>query len=210
MKFLFDLIPVLVFFAVYKWGDGHADSAQALVNQYLGNMISGGTVTPEHAPIMLATAAIIAAALLQVSYQLIRHKKVDTMLWITVLVIVAFGGMTIYFNNDNFIKWKPTILYWCFGGALIFSQLFLKKNAIRAAMEAQIKLPDQVWSRLNLSWTLFFLGMGVLNLFVAFVLFKDNNGAWVNFKLLSLGISFVFILGQSVFLAKYLEEPNDQ
>lgn len=209
MKFLFDLFPVLLFFAIFKWADGHADSARDIVNHYLSGFISSGAVTSEQAPVIIATAVAILASVSQIAYLLIRRKKIDGMLWISLIIIVVFGGLTIYFNNALFIKWKPTILYWCFAIALTISQVFMKKNAIRTMMEAQIKLPDAVWQQLNLAWVAFFIFMGVLNLFVAFVLFRDNTSAWVSFKAFGgTGLTVAFVILQSVFLAKYMEEPK--
>jgi intracellular septation protein len=209
MKFLFDLFPVILFFAVFKWGDAHTDTARDLVNHYLSAFMAGGTVTAAQAPVLLATATAILATFAQIGYLLLRRKKVDGMLWISLVVIATLGGLTIYFNNQNFIKWKPTILYWCFAIALAASQLLLKKNVIRTMMKDQITLPERVWQQLNMAWIAFFTLMGVINLFVAFVLFEDNLAAWVNFKLFGgMGLMFVFIVCQSVFLAKYLEEPK--
>jgi intracellular septation protein len=209
MKFLFDLFPVLLFFGFYKWADGHADTARDVVNHYLSSVISTGTVTATQAPVILATAVAIVAAVAQILYLLVRRKKIDGMLWLSVSVIIIFGGLTIYFNNDTFIKWKPTILYWCFATALTLSQVVMKKNAIRTMMEAQIKLPDAVWQRLNLAWIGFFAFMGLLNLLVAFVIFRDNTSAWVNFKAFGgPGLTFAFAIGQSFFLAKYVEEQK--
>jgi len=209
MKFLFDLFPVLLFFGFYKWADGHTELARDLVNQYLSGFISNGSVTATQAPVIVATAVAIVAALAQILYLLIRRKKIDGMLWLSVSVITIFGGLTIYFNNDMFIKWKPTILYWCFAIALLLSQVFMKKNAIRSMMEAQIKLPDPVWQRLNIAWIGFFVFMGILNLLVAFVIFRDNTSAWVNFKAFGgPGLTFAFAIGQSFFLAKYVEEQK--
>jgi intracellular septation protein len=208
MKFLFDIFPVILFFLIFRWGDGHPDATHNLVNQYLSGFMSGGAVAGEHSPILLATAAAIVATVAQVAFQMVRRKPVGITLWITVVVIVIFGGMTIYFNNENFIKWKPTILYWCFAIGLAGSKIFMNKNAIRALMEQQFSLPVRIWDKLNLAWILFFVCMGFLNLFVAFVLFKGNNAAWVNFKILCIGISFVFIILQSIYMSKHLEEPK--
>jgi intracellular septation protein len=209
MKFLFDLFPVILFFSMFKWGDAHADSARDLVNQYLSGMIAGGHVTSTQAPVLLATAIAILATVAQIAYLIARRKKVDGMLWISLAVIVFFGGLTIYFNDEKFIKLKPTILYWCFAIALMASRLFLKKNLIRSMMEAQITLPEPVWQRLNSAWIAFFVAMGLINLFVAFVLFEHNLAAWVNFKLFGgVGLMFVFVVCQSLFLSKYLEEPK--
>ncbi|MEO8408364.1 MAG: septation protein A, partial [Oxalobacteraceae bacterium] len=115
-----------------------------------------------------------------------------------------FGGATIYFHNENFIKWKPTVLYWCFGAALFGGQIFMRKNLIRSMMEQQIKLPDTIWQRLNLAWSIFFLAMGFLNLYVAF---NFPTATWVNFKLFGgMGLMFAFIIAQSLFLSKYMKD----
>ena len=207
MKFLFDLFPVILFFAVFKWGDGHQDAAHAVVSQYMSGLVSGGAVLVTQAPIMLATVVGIIATVLQIAYLMARGRKVDGMLWVSLIIIGVFGGMTIYFHNDDFIKWKPTILYWCFALALLVGQVFLKKNLVRKVMEAQIKLPDAIWTRVSHAWTAFFFALGLLNLFVAFVVFKSNTGAWVSFKLFGItGIFFVFIIGQTLFLSKYIKE----
>jgi intracellular septation protein len=209
MKFLFDLFPVILFFAMFKWGDAHPGAAHDLVNQYLSGFIAGGSVSATQAPVLLATAIAILATAAQISFLLIRRKKVDGMLWISLAVIVFFGGLTIYFNNEKFIKLKPTVLYWCFAAALLLSQLVLKKNVIRTMMEEQITLPDQVWQRLNFAWIGFFTAMGLINLFVAFVLFQNNLAAWVNFKLFGgMGLMFIFVICQSVFLSKYMENQK--
>jgi intracellular septation protein len=204
MKFLFDLFPVILFFGIFKWGEGHADAAQGLINQYLSGFISGGAIAADHAPIMLATAVAIIASVLQIAYLLVRGKRVDAMLWVSLAIIVVFGGATIYFHSETFIKWKPTVLYWCMGGALLFGQLFFKKNLIRSMMKAQIDLPEPVWPRLNLAWAAFFGAMGLLNLYVAF---SFPTATWVNFKLFGFtGLIIVFAVAQSFFLSKHIKE----
>ena len=206
MKFLFDLFPVILFFGIFKWGEGHTDAAQGLVSQYLSGFVSGGIVTATQAPIILATAVAILATLLQIGYLLIRRKKVDPMLWISLVIITVFGGATIYFHNDTFIKWKPTVLYWCFAGALLISQLVMGKNLIRTMMEKQMALPEPIWAKVGFAWSAFFALMGLLNLYVAFN-FPTNT--WVNFKLFGgMGLMFVFVIGQSLFLSKYMKEPK--
>ena len=204
MKFLFDLFPVILFFAMFKWGEGHAADAQAIVSQYLSGAVSGGVVSAMQAPILLATAVAIVATIGQIAYLLVRGKKVDPMLWVSLVIIGFFGGATIYFHNETFIKWKPTVLYWCFGSALFISQAFLKKNLIRKMMEQQIKLPDMVWQRLSLAWSTFFFVMGCINLYVAFTF---PTATWVNFKLFGgMGLMFAFVIAQSMFLSKYMKD----
>lgn len=207
MKFLFDFFPILLFFAVFKLGEANRQEAFALVSQYMSGLIAGGAVKAEQAPIMLATVVVILATLAQIAYVKLRGRKVDGMLWVSFAVIAIFGGATIYFHDENFIKWKPTILYWVFALALFVAQFGFRKNLMRQVMEQTIKLPEAVWTRVGLSWMTFFFVLGLLNLFVAFVVFKNDTSAWVSFKLFGItGIFFAFIIGQTLFLSKYIQE----
>ncbi|HYD62770.1 MAG TPA: septation protein A [Noviherbaspirillum sp.] len=205
MKFLFDLFPVILFFAMFKWGEGHPDAAQALAHQYLSGLASSGA-TAAQAPIMLATAVAILATFAQIGYLLLRGRKVDNMLWVSLAIITLFGGATIYFNNETFIKWKPTVLYWCFGAALLIAHMVFGKNLIRLMMEKQIELPDNVWQRVNFSWAGFFGAMGLINLYVAYTF---PTSFWVNFKLFGFtGLMIVFVVAQSVFLSKHVKDQR--
>ena len=206
MKFLMDMFPVILFFGVFKWGEGHADSAQALVSQYLSGLVSGGSVGPEQAPILLATAVAIIATVAQIGYLLLRGRKVDGMLWVSLAIIVVFGGATIYFHNEAFIKWKPTVLYWVFALVLVGAQITMGKNLIRLMMKAQIDLPDPIWNRVNMAWAAFFAAMGIINLYVAF---NFSTSTWVNFKLFGFtGMMIVFVVAQTMFLSKYIKDPS--
>ena len=177
MKFLFDLFPVILFFIAFK--------------------VSG---------IYVATAVAIVATFAQIGWLLTRGRKVDTMLWVSLVIIVVFGGATLLLQDETFIKWKPTVLYWLFGAVLAGATLFFRKNLIRKLMEEQISLPDRVWGQLNASWIGFFAVMGVANLYVAFSFSTD---IWVNFKLFGgMGLMLVFVVGQSLMLAKYIEEEK--
>ncbi len=201
MKFLFDLFPVILFFASYQLAGAQPESAAALANGWLG-----GGIAPAQAPILIATCVAIAATFAQIGWLLLRGRKVDTMLWMSLVLIVVFGGATIFFHDATFIKWKPTILYWLFAGSLLVSAFVFNKNLIRSFMEAQIKLPDNVWSRLNIAWIGFFAIMGCLNLYVAF---EYPEATWVKFKLFGgMGLMFAFVIAQSMFLGKYVEEDK--
>jgi intracellular septation protein len=207
MKFLFDLFPLILFFLSYKIGIGNPEMAQQLANSLFSGVVSGGVVPKDQAALMLATAVAIVGTAAQIAYLLLRRRPVDAMLWVSLIVVAVFGGAGIFFHDETFIKWKPTILYWCFGLALLIGQVFFKKNGVRTIMEAQVKLPDAVWTRLLTAWIVFYGAMGVLNLYVAFVLFKSNQAAWVNFKVWGGTVLILaFIVAQTFALAKYLEE----
>jgi len=180
MKILFDIFPVILFFVVFK-----------LFGVYP------------------ATATAIAATILQVAWVKWRHGKVDTTLWVSLGIIVVFGGATLLLHNENFIKWKPTALYWFFAIAILFSRAFLDKNLMRLLLQGKIHLPNNVWKYLNFAWSGFFALLGCLNLYVAFNFSMDT---WVDFKLFgTTGLMLVFILLQALVLSKYMkEEHQDQ
>jgi intracellular septation protein len=164
MKFLFDLFPVILFFAAFK---------------FFG--------------VFTATAVAIVATIGQVGWVWLRHGKVDNMLWVSFGVIVVFGGLTLLLHDETFIKWKPTILYWLFASALLVGQYGFRRNLIRAMMEKQMSLPDAVWLQLMLSWCGFFLVMGALNLYVAFNFTTDAWVNFKLFGGMGLMVVFVVI-----------------
>ena len=177
MKFLFDLFPVILFFVVFKLSD-----------------------------IYVATAAAIGATFLQIGVLALLKRKIDTMLWISLVIIVVFGGATLVLRDETFIKWKPTVLYWLFGAVLAGSELLWRKNLIRAMLGQQVQLPPQVWVRLNWSWVGFFAFMGVANLVVAFNFTTDQ---WVSFKLFgATGLMVLFVIAQALYLARHVEEEK--
>lgn len=204
MKALFDLFPVILFFITYKLGMSHPEQTAGLANETVGWLVAGGVVRDSQAPILLATVATIAATLLQIVYLMSRKRKVEPMLWASLTIITVLGGATVYLQNDAFLKWKPTVLYWVFSATLAVSALFFRKNLIRSMMGAKINLPDAVWTQLNAAWAIFFAAMGVVNLYVAHHFSTDT---WVNFKLFGAsGAMLVFIIAQSLWMARYVKE----
>lgn len=205
MKLLLDFLPIVLFFGMFKYAESQPDWAAATATEWLGFMVAGGVVGPE-APMLLATVVVIVATLAQVAILKARGMKIDTMLWVSLALVVGLGGATIYFHSEAFIKWKPTVLYWVMGGALLVGQLF-GKNGIRALMGNQMSLPDAVWTRVNLAWVGFFTSMGFLNIWVAY---SFSTSVWVNFKLFGgLGLMLAFIVLQALVLGKYLQAAED-
>jgi intracellular septation protein len=176
MKFLFDLFPVLLFFIAFKLAD-----------------------------IYVATGVAIAATFVQVGWLRLRGKRVEPMLWASLAIIVVFGGATLLLQDETFIKWKPTVLYWLLGGVLAAGAVF-GRNLIRSLLSQQVQLPDPVWARLNWSWVGFFAFMGGLNLYVAY---NYSTDLWVNFKLFGgMGLMLGFVLVQALFLARHVEDKH--
>ena len=170
MKFLFDLLPVILFFAAFK-----------LYN------------------VFVATAVVIAATFAQIAWVWYRHRKVDTMLWVSLALVVVFGGATLILHDELFIKWKPTVLYWIFALVLFCSAVFLGKNLIRKMLDEQIHLPDASWSRRNVAWVGVFTVIGGVNLVVAFqtpfcTTINVSPAHGMNFKTVgSMGLMMSFI-----------------
>ncbi len=202
MKLLFDLFPVILFFIAFKYAETTPEVAASWVTGLLGVPVAD----PKLAPILLATIVVIAATVIQIAWVWFRHGKVDKMLWVSLVLVVVFGSLTLIFQNEAFIKWKLTILDWVFAVSMIFSTLVLKKNAIRAMLGEQLKLPDAIWNKLNYAWIAFFTMMGALNLVIAYNFSTDT---WVNFKVFgSMGLMLLFMIAQGALLWKYLEEDK--
>jgi intracellular septation protein len=206
MKILLDFLPIALFFGMFKYAEGHKDWAAATATEWLGSLVSGGTVSQAEAPVLLATVVVIAATLAQIVIQLARGKKIEPMLWISLGLVTVLGGATIYFHNEAFIKWKPTALYWAMGSTLMFGLLVLKKNFLRSLMGAQMELPDAAWRVMCWSWIGFFATMGCINLWVAF---NFSTDIWVNFKLFGgLGLMLVFVVAQAAYLSRYMKSET--
>ena len=175
MKFLIDFFPILLFFVAFKvWG------------------------------VYVATGVAIAATIAQIIYLRIKNGKVEPMQWISLGLIVVFGGATLISHNDTFIKWKPTVLYWVMAAALLGSQWLMGKNLIQKLMSAQVQLPQPVWDKLNYSWAIFFVLMGALNIWVAHQFDLDT---WVTFKMFGgLGLMVVFVVAQAMYLSRHIQE----
>ncbi|OQA33421.1 MAG: Intracellular septation protein [Betaproteobacteria bacterium ADurb.Bin341] len=204
MKFLFDLFPVILFFATFKLAEKQPEAAAS----WLARLTGGDFVAPAQAPILIATGVVILATLVQVLWVRLRHGKVDRMLWFSLALVVLLGGLTLAFRDERFIKWKPTLLYWGFAVAMTAGALIFKKNAIKSMLSKQFELPEPVWSRLNYSWVAFFAVMGGLNLVVAFHFATD---IWVNFKLFGgMGLMLLFAIAQAFFLSKYVEDAPEK
>lgn len=202
MKLLLDFLPLILFFGTFKYGEGHKDWASSFANEHFGMLVSGGQVTPDQAPVLLATLMAVVATLAAVLIQKLRGQKIDMMLWITLAVVSVLGGLTVWFHNDTFIKWKPSVVYWALGLIYWGSVALFGKNILKVTLGEQLELPDSAWRTLNWAWIAFFVFLGVLNLVVAF---NVPTATWVNFKVFgTTGLTLLFILGQGFYVHKQL------
>ncbi|MCB1867933.1 MAG: septation protein A [Gammaproteobacteria bacterium] len=179
MKFLADFLPIVLFFFAYQLYD-----------------------------IYVATAVAIVASVLQVGYSWLFRKKIEKMHLVTLGLLVVFGGLTLALRDPLFIKWKPTVVNWLFATVFLGSQFVGKKSMVERMMSHAIELPANIWTRLNISWGIFFLGSGILNLYVAF---NFSEETWVNFKLFGmLGLTVVFVVLQSFYMARHIQDQKQE
>ena len=178
MKLLLDFFPILLFFGAFKaWG------------------------------IFVATSVAIVATLVQLGWMRYRTGRTEPMQWLSLGVIVVFGGATLVAQDETFIKWKPTVLYWAMGGALAIGQVFFRRNWLQSLMKSQMALPDHAWRVMLWSWCGFFAVMGLLNIWVAY---RFDTDTWVNFKLFGgMGLMLVFVLLQAVYLGRFMQTEAD-
>ena len=181
MKLLFDFFPVLLFFVTFKLYDD------------------------QQAGILAATAVIIVATAVQIGLSWAWRRRVEKMHLVTLVLVVLFGGATLVLQDELFIKWKPTVVNWLFGAAFLASQFVGRKNLVQRMMDHAVELPDPVWTRLNWAWVIYFVLMGLLNLYVVY---NFDTETWVNFKLFGLlGCTIVFVVAQGFYLVRHM--PSD-
>ena len=175
-KLLADWLPIILFFVAYKLAD-----------------------------LYVATAVAIGASALLMGGMRIRGLPIDKMQWLSLGLIVVFGGATLLLQDERFIKLKPSLLYGLFGLGLLIPQLFMGTRLIEKLLADKVQLPEAAWARLNAAWGLFFLFMAGLNLYVAAAFSTDT---WVDFKLFgTIGLMLVFVLAQGVYISRF--QPQD-
>ncbi|WP_336368863.1 septation protein A [Avibacterium paragallinarum] len=179
MKQLLEFIPLLVFFIVYK-----------LVG------------------IREAAIALIIATLIQLTLLKLKYGKIEKQQLIMGSAVVFFGGLSAYFNELEFLKWKVTAVYALFALALIISQVFFKKPLIQQLLGKEIQLPDSVWNKLNLGWAGFFLFCMILNIIIS-QYFSDD--LWVDFKTFGIiGLSLIATVATGVYIYRYLPQTENK
>ncbi|MBF7729511.1 septation protein A [Pseudomonas sp. N040] len=192
MKQFIDFIPLILFFIVYKMDPRAVEFAQQ-------SFVLGG--------IFSATAMLIASSVVVYGGIYLVQRRLEKGQWLTLLACLLFGGMTLAFHSETFLKWKAPVVNWLFALGFIGSHFIGDKPLIQRMMGHAMHLPQAIWVRLNLAWIAFFLFCGSANLFVAFT-FQEW---WVDFKVFgSLGMTLLFIIGQGIYLSRHLHDIPEQ
>ena len=182
MKFLFDFLPIALFFITFKFYDDPQEG------------------------VLAATAVAIIATIIQVLLFWLKNKRVEKMHIVTLVLITVLGGATLILKDPVFIKWKPTGVNWAFAIAFLGSQFIGSKPFVKRMMAHAVDLPEAVWMRLNIAWVVFFTAMGFANLYVAF---NYDLSTWVDFKTYGmLGLTVLFVILQAIYLAKHMPEDK--
>jgi intracellular septation protein len=173
-KLIIDLFPVVLFFVAYKISDD----------------------------MFVATAVAIVSAIAQIGLMKWKKIAIQPIHWISLVMIVVLGTVSILFREPMFLKWKFSVLEWSMGAAILIGQYVFGKNMLKLLMGNELQLADDVWKKLGLMWALFFIFLGTLNIYIAY---QYDDATWVNFKTYgALGLSMVFVLAQSIWLSKHL------
>lgn len=178
MRVLLDFAPILLFFGAYKFYD-----------------------------IYIGTAVLMAATLVQTGVVYALDRKVTGMQKITLALILVFGALTLWLQDERFIKWKPTVLYVAIAVALTVAVWIFKKSFLKAMLGSQIELPDRVWMRLNVAWILYCIFMAIINGYVAAVF---STEAWVNFKLWGYVFPLLFLVGQYFYIVPHMKAEESK
>ena len=178
MRILLDFLPILLFFGAYKLHD-----------------------------IYVATAVLMAATVVQTAIIYAIDRKIATMQKATLVMILAFGALTLYLHDERFIKWKPTVLYAAIAIGLAVAVWTFKKSFLKLMLGSQLELPDRVWMRLNVAWIAYCVFMALINAYVA-VFFSTE--AWVDFKLWGYVFPVAFLVGQGFYIAPHLKGDDDK
>ena len=190
MKQFIDFIPLLLFFIVYK--------IEPRIVEIAGHSLTFGGI-------FSATGVLIASSVVVYGTLFAVQTRLEKGQWLTLAACLLFGGMTLAFHSETFLKWKAPVVNWLFALGFAGSHWIGDKLLIQRMMGHAISLPAPVWRNLNLAWIAFFLIAGSANLFVAFTF----QSIWVDFKVFgSLGMTLLFLVGQGIYLSRHLHDEQ--
>ncbi len=178
MKQFIDFVPILAFVLAYVVSD-----------------------------IFIATAALMVAAVGQVIVFKVARWEISRQMWIVLAVALVAGTLTLVFRDKAFIQWKPTIVFWAIGGAVLLSRAFRQGDLIKKMMQNVIDLPDRAWQMLTWIWGGMYIVAGFANLFVAYGFSEET---WVAYKLVSgFGLPIILLVVSGLYLSKTNQLPSD-
>ena len=186
-----DIGPVLAFVIVFNVMQNFTDET--------------GPFSKETA-IFWATGVFMASVAAAIGWTLFKGRKLPPMLVITGIVVMTFGGLTIWLQDETFAFIKPTIINTLFA-VTILGSLAIGRNIWKTAFEHAFQLPDHAWKIFALRWAAFYIVLAIINE----VIWRNfPKEFWVNSKLfLSIPLAFVFMLANLPFLMKHNIEPTD-
>jgi intracellular septation protein len=198
LKLALDLGPLLLFF--------FANSRPALFEPWIAPLIPEAVATGERAGIFVATAVFMVAIVAALVISYVMTRRLPMMPLVTAVIVVVFGGLTLFLQNETFIKLKPTIIYLLFAVTL-FGGMFFRKPLLAMVFDQMFNLSDEGWRKLTIRWALFFLAMAILN---EIVWRTQSTDTWVTFKVFGvMPLTFIFAALQYPILTKYAVEPKD-
>lgn len=199
LKLALDLGPLLLFF--------FANSKPALFEPLLAPLIPAAVQTGERAGIFVATAVFMVAILVALAISYALTRRLPMMAMVSAVIVVVFGGATLFFQNETFIKLKPTIIYLLFAGTL-FGGLIFRKPLLAMVFDQMFNLTEEGWRKLTIRWALFFLVLAILN---EIVWRTQTTDTWVTFKVFGvMPLTFLFAALQYPLLMKHDATPKDQ
>ncbi len=163
-------------------------------------------VTYKFATIYEATAVLMAATVVQTFWLYKLEGKLTSLQWSSFALIIVFGSLTLFFHDDRFIKFKPTLLYSCMALGLMVAQFILKKNFLKSMLGAQVELTDDRWHTLSIAWILYCFFMAALNTYVASYYTTEQ---WVDFKIWGYVFPLIFIVSTGFYIAKHAAPPKE-
>lgn len=197
VKLLLDLGPLVVFFTVWSMSGGENSAINALLPEALSS---------EHSAFFPATAALMVATLISLAASFAIFKKIPTMPLVTAVLVMVFGGLTLYLADEAFLKMKPTFIYLLFAVVLGVGML-LNRPFLKIMFDEAFSLTPQGWRILTWRWALFFVFLAVLN---EVVWRNFSTDIWVKVKVFGfISLTMVFAVAQMGIIQKFGDDTED-
>ena len=191
LKQLSELLPVILFFAVYQL-DGNTMYFAGYEYHFDG--------------IFSATQVLMIATAIQIGCARLFGGRLEKRQLLLLGAVMIFGAATLLFRNQMFIQWKPTVFNWVLALACLISPRIDGKTLLERILASQLQLPAAAWARLNLLWIANFVIVGILNLVVAY---QFSESFWVSYKLYSSsGFTLLLMILTMIVIAPYIKDAE--